>query len=224
MARQNRVTPEGEIIAHPGRGLFMGNRGILHDGGGRIVAPFRHRNWVCCVTAFRGRNRTVMAPGRYTELFFLDEAVALAAGHRPCGECRRQDYAAFRASWAAATGDGLPDAPEMDRALHAARIAPRKCTQRTFEAEIGDLPDGTFIRAESGPAVILGGRLLPWSPEGYGTPRPRPATGRVTVLTPAPSVAVLRAGYRPVLHPSALAAAAAPAGTEVADRSAEDAG
>lgn len=203
MPRQNRVTPEGEIIADPARGLFMGNRGILHDDAGRIVARFRHSNWVCCVTAFRNRKRTLMAPGRYTELFFLDEAVALAAGHRPCGECRRADYARFRRAWAAATGADLPAPKEMDRALHAARIVPRRGSKLTFEADPAALPDHVFIRTGDGPGLLLGNRLLPYTPRGYGAALPRPVEGPVTVLTPRPLIAVLRFGYTPLLHPSA---------------------
>lgn len=203
MARQNRVLPTGAIVARPARGLFMGNRGCLHDAQGRIVRHARGRRWICCLTAFRGRRRPLMAPGRYTELFFLDEAVALAAGHRPCCECRRRDYAAFRAAWAAATDGGLPSPREMDRTLHDARIVPRRRMKRTFEADLADLPDGTFLRTATGPALILGDRLVPWTPDGYGRPLPRRGAGRATVLTPAPTVAVLRAGYRPVLHPSA---------------------
>ncbi|PKP74474.1 MAG: hypothetical protein CVT84_08100 [Alphaproteobacteria bacterium HGW-Alphaproteobacteria-6] len=222
MARANRVTPEGQIVADPGRGLFMGNRGILHDAEGRILAPFRHRNWVCCVTAFKGRRREIMAPGRYTELFFLDEAVALAAGHRPCGECRRADYAAFRSAWAAANGTDLPTPRAMDRALHAARVTPRQRGQRRHEADLAALPDGTFIAGDAAPLMVLGARLLPWTPAGYGAPCPRPTGGRVAVLTPAPTVAVLRAGYRPVLHCSA--GMVPPGRGEVADGSAEGAG
>jgi hypothetical protein len=167
------------------------------------------------VTSFKGRRREIMAPGRYTELFFLDEAVALAAGHRPCGECRRRDYAAFRSAWAAA-GGGLPDPREMDRALHAARILPRRCTQVTFIADSADLPEGAFVRLATGPHLVRRETLLPWTPGGYGPPLPRPAGGPVTVLTPVPTVAVLRAGYRPVLHRSALATLPAPAGPDQA--------
>ena len=202
MARANRVTPEGRIIADPARGEFMGNRGILHDAAGTIRAPFRHRNWVCCVLSFKERRRTIMAPSRYTELFFLDEATALAAGHRPCAECRRADYERFRDAWAAATG-ARPSATEMDASLHSARVVPRLRIQRTHEAEIAALPDGAFIRFGAEPLLIRGDRLLPWAPEGYGPSMPRPSWGAVTVLTPAPTVAVLAAGYRPALHPTA---------------------
>lgn len=206
MPYRNRVTPEGEIIAHPSKaGLFMGNRGILHDDAGNIVRPHALPAWITCLLHFKDRGPPVplVSPGRYTRLFFLDEAVALAAGHRPCGECRRRDYAAFRAAWAAATDGGLPSPREMDRTLHAARIVPRRRMKRTFEADLADLPDGTFLRTATGPALILGDRLVPWTPDGYGRPLPRRGAGRATVLTPAPTVAVLRAGYRPVLHPSA---------------------
>ncbi|MEZ5779589.1 MAG: hypothetical protein R3E44_14635 [Paracoccaceae bacterium] len=203
MARQNRVTPEGAIIADPARGMFMGGRGILHDEAGRIVAPFRHRNWVCCLTAFKGRRRPIMAPRRYTELFFLDEATALAAGHRPCAECRRADYNAFRASWAKATGLPPPSARDMDRALHAARVAPRSRVKRTYEADVATLPDGAFVRLAGGPALVRETGFWPSSPSGYGPALPRPASGPVTVLTPEPTVEVLRMGYAPRLHPSA---------------------
>ena len=202
MARQNRVTPESRIIADPARGDRMGNRGVLHDEDGNIVAPVRHRNWVCCVLRFKDRRRTIMRPGCYTELFFLDEATALSAGHRPCGECRRADYERFRAAWALATGT-LPSAKEMDAALHPARVVPRRRTQVTHEADMAALPDGAFIRWQDRPALVLGDTLRPWTPSGYDPAVARPARGSVTVLTPAPTIAVLRAGYRPALHATA---------------------
>lgn len=207
MVLRNRVSPEGEIIAHASKAaIFMGNRGILHDDAGNIVRTHALAAWIICLLHFKDRRPPVplVSPGRYTRLFFLDEAVALAAGHRPCGECRRHAYAAFRAAWAAATDGGLPSPREMDGALHAARIVPRRRMKRTFEAELADLPDGTFLRTATGPSMICDDRLLPWTPDGYGRPLPRPGSGRATVLTPAPAVAVLRAGYRPVLHPSAF--------------------
>lgn len=203
MARQNRVTPEGQIVAEAARGLFMGNRGILHDEDGRIVAPFRHRAWICCLTAFKGRQRALMSPGHYTELFFLDEATALAAGHRPCAECRRADHNRFRAAWAAAGLGATPRAAEIDSCLQASRVRPRTREKITFMAPWPDLPDGTFVRLPSGPALVRGAELLPWSPGGYSPALPRPDTEMALVLTPAPLVAVLAAGYQPVLHPSA---------------------
>lgn len=201
MALQNRVTPEGQIIATPARGGFMGNRGILHDAQQRLgPARWRHKAWICCLTRFRGRHRAVMAPNRYTELFFLDEAVALAAGHRPCAECRRADYSRFAAAWAQAMGlPAPPRAGQMDTCLHKARVR-RDRSQITHEAALTDLPDGVFLRlpGQTGAWLWAEEQLHPYRPEGYGRPRPCPG-GSAEVLTPAPSVAVLRAGYRPVM-------------------------
>jgi hypothetical protein len=207
MPLQNRVTPLGEIIADPGRGTLMGNRGILHDGERRLgVSRWRHPHWVCCRLEFRGRRRPVMAPGRYTELFFLDEASALAAGHRPCAECRRNDLRRFQAAWRAAFGTSADaSAPAIDRVLHRARIAPGSRQQARFRAALDDLPDGTFVLladAPGTPLAVAGEELLPWRPVGYGGARPRPRGSSALVLTPRPTVAVLRAGYVAALHPS----------------------
>jgi hypothetical protein len=208
MPLQNRVTPTSEIIADAARGTLLGNRGILHDGERRLVAArWRHPHWICCRLAFMGRKRRPMTPGRYTELFFLDEATALAAGHRPCCECRREDFRAFQAAWRRAFGawsDAF--APAIDRALHGARVEPRSRRQIRFEAALDDLPDGAFVLLADDPAtplLILGGHLLPWRPARYGRPRRRPAATAGVVLTPRPTVAVLQAGYAPALHPSA---------------------
>jgi len=202
MPRQNRVTPFSTLIATPARGTLMGNRGCLHDGNGQIVRPYRGRLWISCLTSFKGRHRPLMTPGHYTELFFLDEAVAFSAGHRPCAECRRAAYRAFRAAWDRA---GLPPcdrASDIDRQLHAARLAGRAQNRLTLPAE--HLPDGAFVLDRDGRALlVLGPLALPYAPEGYGAPLPRPA-GPVAALTPGPLLAVLRAGYRPLLHPSAL--------------------
>lgn len=200
MPRQNRVTPEGEIIADPARGLVMGNRGCLHDAAGRLgTARWRHPHWIICALSFKGRWRPIMAPNRWTELFFLDEATALAAGHRPCAECRRAAYNAFRAAFAPAP---LP-APEIDRRLHTARVT-RTRHQITHRADLATLPDGSFVKLPGAPEplLVLTDRLLPWRPDGYGLAQPR-LGGTVTVLTPAPTVAALRNGYRPILHPTA---------------------
>lgn len=172
--RQNRVAPTGEIVAAPYRGTFMGNRGILHDGAGRLgSARWRHRHWVCCLLRFRGRHRQVMAPNRYTELFFLDEAVALAAGHRPCAECRRADFNAFRAAF----GPDL-SAPEIDAALHRARVDRGTRRQIRHEAPLGRLPDGGFILYE-GAAHLVRGRIFcrSWGADtGPRGPAPAPAS------------------------------------------------
>ena len=206
MTLQNRVAPTGEIVADPARGLFMGNRGILHDEARRLgAARWRHRNWIICLLDFKGRRREVMSPGRYTELFFLDEAVALAAGHRPCAECRRERYRAFLSAWMAGSGHvgAPPRAHELDGALHAARIDPAARRQRCHTAELSGLPDGVFIRMDDRALLVLGGRLLPWTPGGYADAVARPSGGRVCVLTPRPTVAALAGGYRPALHPGA---------------------
>jgi len=201
MPLQNRVLPTGEIVADPARGLFTGNRGILHRGDRTLGrARWRGRLWICCVLRWRDVRRVPMSPGTWTELFFLDEAVALAAGHRPCAFCRRADYGRFRDAWAAA---GLPGrrAAEIDAALHPARTR-RGPDGATHAAPAADLPDGAFVALAGGPALILGRRALPFRPSGYGAPLPR-SGGAARVLTPAPLVAVLRAGYRPALHQSA---------------------
>lgn len=205
MPLQNRVTPTGDIVAVAARGLFMGNRGILHDASRRLGASrWKHKVWIICRTCFRGRHRTVMAPRRYTELFFLDEAVAIAAGHRPCFECRRRAFHAWQAAWA--NGNGAPSPPraaEMDAALHAARIVPGTRRQQVRQGRLGTLPDGAFVLLNGAAHLVLGGRLLPWSHTGYGEPVAAPAAKTVVVLTPRPAVGALRGGYRPVLHPTA---------------------
>jgi hypothetical protein len=200
MPRQNRVTPEGEIAADPARGTLMGNRGRLHRPDGTLgPARWTTKAWIACTLTFKDRRRTIMAPGSYTELFFLDEATAFAAGHRPCAECRRDAFRAFRDLWGAVHGQA--SAPEIDARLHAARTR-RDRTKVTFEAPARDLPDGTMIRATEGPMLLQGRVALPWSVSGYGQPRWSPE-GPVTVLTPAPIVALLRAGLAAEVHETA---------------------
>lgn len=203
MTIANRVQPDGEFLATPARGLLMGNRGVLHDDHGVIgPARWKHRNWVCCALSFRGRHRKLLQPRTWTELFFLDEAVALAAGHRPCGECRHRDHQRFRQAWAKAFGAPAP-AAAMDDVLHPARALPGARHLRHEPAQAADLPDGTFVRDRGGHCLLLFGDMaLPYAPQGYGPPLPRP-TGEVTALTSAPMRAVLAAGYLPILHPSA---------------------
>jgi hypothetical protein len=202
MRLQNRVLPTGDIVAHPARGLFMGNRGILHDDHQTLgPARWRHYNWIICMLAFKGRKRSLMAPGGYTELFFLDEAVAFAAGHRPCAECRRAAYNAFTSAWARAFGD-RPGAKDIDRTLHAARVT-RTRQQVRHTAPCASLPDGAFILHNDQPHLVLGRCLHPWTPAAYMAPVPRPETA-VAVLTPRPLIEVLGQGYAPTLHPSAL--------------------
>jgi hypothetical protein len=199
---QNRVLPTGEIVADPARGTFTGNRGIIHRSDGTLgTSRWSHKHWlVCTLTHPRGRYHGPMPDRGWSALFFLDEAVALAAGHRPCHYCRRAAYIAYRAAWEAAEG-AVPDRMAMDTALHRARVT-RTRQQVRHEGMLEDLPDGTFVMWEDRAHLVLGRSLLPFTPEGYEPARPR-TLGTVTILTPAPSVAVLRGGYRPVLHPSA---------------------
>ena len=192
MALQNRVLPTGEIVADPARGLFTGNRGCLHDDQRRLGrARWKGKAWIICELNFKGWKRQVMSPGSWTELFFLDEAVALAAGHRPCALCRRGAYDDFRAAWS-----GELKAVEMDAALHGVRLG-----ERVWQESEG-LPDGVFVRVAGQSFLLLGARMLAYEPAGYGGAVER-VRGQVEVLTPAPTVAVLRAGYRPVLHGTA---------------------
>jgi hypothetical protein len=189
MPLRNRVTPLGELIETPERGLVFGNRGRLHDQDRRIRRHHDGRRWIACRLEFRGRRREPMPPGRYTGLFFLDDATALAAGHRPCAECRRDDYRSFLALTGAAGAD------ELDRQLHAERLGPKPAL------DVASLPDGAFVLVGADPCLVLKGELLRWTPGGY-TDR-RAASGRATVVTPATSLRVLAAGWVgsvPFLH------------------------
>lgn len=201
MPLQNRVSPFGTIERASWRGMFTGNRGCLHDNDGALGARrWRHQNWVCCVTEFRGRKRSPMPPGRWTALFFWDEAVALTAGHRPCGECRYRDYHRFMDAWRKA---GLtPDGPRaVDKHLHRSRVTPRR-EQVRFDADVADLPDGTFCAAPSHPdtpLLLWQRKAWPLDPERGGYQPGHSLTGRMTVLTPRPVVETLGAGYQPLI-------------------------
>ena len=205
MPLQNRVTPAGEIVADPGRGLMMGNRGCLHGPGRQLgVSRWRSPAWICCVLDWQGRQRDPMPPGRWTALFFLDEATALSAGHRPCAFCRRPDFLGFAEAWRQARRLARrPAAREMDAVLHRERVGPGR-RQLTHRAPVGELPDGVMIRAGRDAGLWLAGRLWPWSFGGYGAPATGRVPGTVEVLTPPSTVAAIAAGYRPLLHPSAL--------------------
>jgi hypothetical protein len=205
---QNRVTPFSTIEAVAARGTLMGNRGILHDERGRLgVARWRHPHWVTCLLEFKSRWRPVMQPHAYTELFFLDEATAFAAGHRPCGECRRPDYLRFLDAWAKATGK--PDrsslrAVAIDEIMHESRHKTGSREQRVWRADLADLPDGSFFKLPGDPHawVVAGAKMLRWNHAGYDAAKPRSRI-EVEMLTPKVSVAAFRAGYRPMLHSSA---------------------
>ena len=205
MPLQNRVYPTGEIVADPARGLMMGNRGCLHGQGRELgVSRWRSRLWICCVLDWKGVRRDPMPPGRWTALFFLDEATALAAGHRPCGYCRREDYLAYAGAWQRAAGlSQRPRAGEMDTALHAERVDSRSRRQQTRLAGAGDLPDGAMVRRDGQLGLLAGGRLLPWTITGYLDPVAIAPAEQVELLTPPSTVGALAAGYEPLLHPTA---------------------
>ncbi len=209
MPLQNRVLPDGEIVAASARGLLMGNRGCLHGQGRELgISRWRSKLWIGCVLDWRERRRDPMPPGRWTALFFLDEATALAAGHRPCGYCRRVDYVDFAEAWRLSAGlPARPRAVEMDARLHAERTD-RSRRKLTHIREVADLPEGVMVRVAHGPSLLVDGQLRPWSLTGYGSPMPAPSAGRVEVLTPPSIVATLAAGYRPLIHPSVLGNAA----------------
>jgi hypothetical protein len=191
---RNRVTPTGEIVAIPLRGAWTGNRGILHRG--HDVVRFHAGDlWITCALQFKGRHQEQWHPHHYTSLFFWDEAVSLAAGHRPCGECRRGAYNAYRAAWSAGLDVATPSAKEMNRRLHQERIVPGTHRRRLHEMPWADLPDGTFVLLDEAPAVLVDDHLADWTQEGYGRRRARPRNGEALVLTPPSSVAALRAGY-----------------------------
>ncbi len=196
MPLQNRVTPDGRIVVDPARGTLTGNRGILHRAD-RLPGPalWSHKAWVCCELRFKSQHHVPMTGRHWTALFFLDEAVALAAGHRPCAYCRRADFLAFQAAWRRATGM-TQTAPQMDATLHAARALPGARRMRHHDADAAALPDGTFVMVGGTPLLLCGHHALPYTPSGYGAAISRPV-GVVRVLTPQPTLAVLRHGYAP---------------------------
>jgi hypothetical protein len=206
MPLRNRVTPLGELVADPARGLVYGNRGCLHDAAGRIRRHHAGRRWIACRLEFRGwLRRPLLQPGRFTELFFLDEATAMAAGHRACALCRRADYDRLGEIWAG-LHPGEAGADAIDARLHAERLAGRN--RRLYDVELDDLPDGAFVLHDEDPWLVLGGGLLHWTPGGYDRRVRRPA-GRGRAITPPSLVAVLRAGWDgavPLLHHSAASA------------------
>jgi hypothetical protein len=208
MPLQNRVTPLSDLVADPARGLVYGNRGCLHDAEGRIRRLYGVKRWIACRLEFRGWQRgQLLQPGKFTELFFLDEATALAAGHRPCALCRRADYEGFVAIWAE-LHPGQVGADAMDAQLHDERIDPGARGRRLHEAPADELPDGAFVLVDGAPRLVHGSSLLRWTPAGYVDPRPRPVGSSVTLITPPSLVAVLRSDWRPLvplLHPSVAA-------------------
>jgi len=202
MPLQNRVTPSGDIIATPHRGMFTGNRGIIHDPATKTLLRKRWASpaWLTCVCEFRGRRRQVMGGRSWTELFFLDEATAFAAGHRPCFYCRRDDANRFRAAWEAGNGVTKILAPDIDAVLHGERLERGRKRLHPLPVSLRELPDGAMVQQESESYVVAQGGAFLWSPAGYretGT-----AIDNAMLLTPPSTLRAFAAGYRPVLHPS----------------------
>lgn len=200
---QNRVTPTGEIIATPDRGLFTGNRGIIHDPKTKTLLTRRWASpaWLTCVCEFRGRRREVMGGRSWTELFFLDEATAFAAGHRPCFFCRRDDAVRFRAAWEEGNGVKGVRARDIDAVLHREWLSGGNKRLHTLPKPLEQLPDGAMVQRESEIYLIAQGRALSWSPAGYRSAQTAPQAAML--LTPPSTLRALSAGYRPLLHPSA---------------------
>jgi hypothetical protein len=191
---RNRVTPTGDIEAIPLRGAWTGNRGILHSGE-EIVRFHASDLWITCSLEFRGRWHAQWQPHHYTFLYFHDEAVSFAAGHRPCAECRRDSYNAYRAAWAEGLGAGVPSAKLMDQQLHGERIVRGTHRRRIHQLPWADLPDGAFVLLDESPAVVVDDHLTEWMREGYRGRQARPTRGTAHVITPPSTVAALRAGY-----------------------------
>ncbi len=215
MPRRNRVDPLGNLIATPARGTLMGNRGCLHDPEGNVVKPWARKQWVICLLEFKGRHRQIMAPGRYTELFFLDEVTALAAGHRPCGTCQKARYESFKQLWSKAHEESASPGPSaieaIDARLHAERSASAG-SKGSWEAKFGELPDGTMVTLGSETAsawLKWRGRLHRWAPTGYCDAMPLESSMRVRVITPISTVRTLSAGFLPQVHESLVPGEAA---------------
>jgi hypothetical protein len=203
---QNRVTPLSELVADPARGLVYGNRGCLHDASGRIRRRYNGKRWIACMLEFRGWQRgPLLQPGKFTELFFLDEATAFAAGHRPCALCRHADYKRFIEIWRG-LHPGQAGADAIDAQLHGERVDPRTRAQLHHEAPLDELPDGAFVLRDGAAWLVRGGELLRWTAAGYAECTRRPRGGQAVLITPPSLVAVLRTGWQPLvplLHPSA---------------------
>ncbi|HZJ47081.1 MAG TPA: hypothetical protein VFD63_25105 [Pyrinomonadaceae bacterium] len=206
MPYQNRVDPFGQLNAVNDRGAWMGNRGILHDERGQIVAQWRLKRWIICVLNFKNRHRQVFTPHRYTELFFLDEATAFSAGHRPCAECQRARYNEFCLAWSEANPElSLPEvlhADDIDRQLHTER-AVRGGGKQSYHADLVTLPSGTFIDRDGLAHLVWNGKLLPWGFGGYGPPIAIQRNEMVRVMTPRSIVSAFNADFVPQVHESA---------------------
>ena len=200
---QNRVNPYGEIIETKARGSWMGNRGLLHNPEQHIIRPYKLKAWITCLLEFKGRYREIMTPNLYTELFFLDEATAFAAGHRPCFECRREDSNRFKAYWL----KGNPaynfslktSINAIDKILHQERMN-EDGSKKMYKTNAGSLPDGTFISINKSPYLIINRHMYLWTPAGYTKKQTLPVDDEVNVLTPKSIVNAFYAGYVPQMN------------------------
>ena len=205
MSLQNRVDPWGKLNKVNARGAWLGNRGILHNDEKEIIAPWRHKAWIICKLEFKGRKRKIFSPNSYSELFFIDEATALSAGHRPCAECNRERYKEFKSAWLRANSEeaSIP-VSQIDKQLHSER-AIRGGGKVTFEMEFVEVPDGTFIGLNGQALLRWRGVLMQWSFGGYERYGSEPApSDLVKVLTPKSTVNALRYGFNPQVHESAM--------------------
>jgi hypothetical protein len=202
VTERNRVTPLGDIVAIPLRGAWTGNRGRLHSSH-EIVRFHASDLWITCALEFRDRWNEQWTPNHYTYLFFHDEAVSFAAGHRPCAECRRESYDDYRRSWADAAGSAIPMAGEMNRQLHAERLHSGTHKRRLHSLPWPSLPNGAFTLVDDGPMLVLDNELVEWTHAGYGAHHRRPTRGDATVITPPSTIGALRAGYRAQIDRSA---------------------
>jgi len=197
---QNRVDPFGHLIKTTARGSMMGNRGVIHNANREIVRPFKLKAWITCRLQFKGKHRVVMTPDRWTELFFLDEATAFAAGHRPCAECRRGDFTRFKLSWIKGNPEhnftAKTSITAIDEILHRERLDANK-SKNTFDENADTIPDGVFVTINNKAWLVANRLLFLWSPFGYTESIAMPASGTVTVLTPKSVVNTFRAGYLP---------------------------
>ncbi len=199
MPLQNRVNPYGEICYSDQRGTLMGNRGNLHNAQQQIVRKYQLKRWIICLLEFKGRHQKVMHPGYYTELFFLDEATGLAAGHRPCGECQYKRFKEFITLWKNANDAPGLNLAQVDAQLHLERTAKDKPL-----ASLDDLPDGVFMEYETKPYLLYRGSIWEWSFAGYLQPQLRPHNLEVKILTPVSIVKTIAAGFTPAIHPTAI--------------------
>ena len=203
MSLRNRVSPEGTIESSRSRGTVMGNRGLLHNSNKELKRLFKTKAWITCVLEFKGRRRELMSPNAYTELFFLDEVTAFAAGHRPCAECRRARYNEFRDAWAAANQwqeDSVVKAPQMDEILHRERLENNQ--KVTWPQSVSELPHGAMFRVGDENLVVHDGEILKWSFEGWGLPGELILPETVEVLTPRSVVKAFKGGFKPEFHSS----------------------